>query len=239
MRGKLRLKALNKKKLYEEIVLQIEKLIKKGNLKEGDQLPPERKLAEIFQVSRNSVREAIRALEEKGILESKPGDGTYVILKEKDFLIEGLASAIQREKDKLSKIFEFRRLIEPQICVLAAENATKRDVVQLKKILERQRIAIGLGKIAIAEDNEFHLYLAKATKNPIMLNMIKILNQSLNESRSEFLQSAKRRTLSLHAHQRILEAIENKLPDVASQEMMNHVLGVEEIVIAHRDDSSL
>ena len=87
---KIKLKALNaRKKLYEEIVLQIESLIEKGELKIGDRLPPERKLAEIFKVSRNPVREAIIALEERKLLQSRPGDGTYVILKEKDSLIAG------------------------------------------------------------------------------------------------------------------------------------------------------
>ncbi|UCF93000.1 MAG: FadR family transcriptional regulator [Desulfobacterales bacterium] len=235
MSNKLKLKALNKKKLYEEIISQIEVLIKNGNLKQGDQLPPERKLAESFRVSRNSVREAIRALEEKRILESRPGDGTYVILKEEDSLIKGLAFAIQREKDKLQEIFEFRRMIEPQICALAAANATKSDILKMKKILEKQEINICLGRKAIKEDSEFHLYLAKASKNSIMLDMVNILNSCLNESRSEFLQSEERRIMSLQAHQKILKAIEKKSPDAAWQAMSEHVLEVEKIVSGNKN----
>ena len=118
------LKAARKKRLYEEIVSQIQHLIETGELRSGDRLPPERKLAEMFMVSRNSVREAIKALEEKQILKCRPGDGTYVMVENEAALIEPLAYAIQLEKAKLREIFQFRRMIEPQIAYLAAENAT-------------------------------------------------------------------------------------------------------------------
>jgi len=189
MQKELNLKAANRTKLYEEIIKQIEGLIKKGDLKSGDRLPPERKLAEVFKVSRNSVREAIRALEEKRLLQSRPGDGTYVILKEKATLIEQIASAIQQENEKLDDIFEFRRLIEPQISYLAAENATQEDIDYLREILEKQKKNINRGKTMVEEDKIFHLILAKASKNIILLKMVNILNNSIDESRSDFLQN--------------------------------------------------
>jgi GntR family transcriptional repressor for pyruvate dehydrogenase complex len=227
----IKLKALNvRKKLYEEIVLQIESLIEKGELKIGDRLPPERKLAEIFKVSRNPVREAIRALEERKLLQSRPGDGTYVILKEKDSLIEGLASAIQSEREKMHEIFEFRRMVEPQICSLAAKNATDEDIQKLKEIIKSHNEETQQGNDGIEEDKRFHLSIAKASKNSIFLKTVYLLNDILNESRSEYLQSEERQKISLKGHQEIFKAIEKRNSELASKRMYEHLERLEQII---------
>jgi GntR family transcriptional repressor for pyruvate dehydrogenase complex len=229
MKNKLNLKPLNKKKLYEEIALQIENLIENGELKVGNRLPAERELADIFNVSRNPVREAIRVLEEKQLLQSRPGDGTYVILKEKNSLIAGLASTIQSEKIKLHEIFEFRRTIEPQICSLAAENATQEDIDTLREILKSQKNQIENGKSGIEDDKKFHISLARVGKNSILLKSIYILNDILDESRSEYLQSAERRRVSLESHEAILLAVERKKPKLAWELMFNHLNEIEKV----------
>ena len=232
MQKTLNLKAAKKTKLYEEIVHQIEALIHRGDLKSGDQLPPERRLAEVFKVSRNSVREAIRALEEKKLLQSRPGDGTYVILKEKQTLIGQLAGVIQQEHEKLQEIFEFRRLIEPQISYLAAENASAADIDNLKSILQKQKENIDSGKINVEEDKLFHLLLAQASKNVLFLKTVNILNNTLDESRSDFLQNETRQKSSLQAHQKILDAILSGDADSAKKQMNDHLIDVEQTVFA-------
>ena len=121
------LQAVAKTKLHEQIVNQVQVLIEKGRLKHGDQLPPERELASIFKVSRHTVREAIRILEQKKILKSRPGSGTFIILEDESSVVEFMARAIFREKNTLSEIFQFRELLEPQIAGLAAQNATKKE----------------------------------------------------------------------------------------------------------------
>jgi len=234
MKNKLKLKPLNKKKLYEEITVQIENLIENGELKVGNRLPSERELAEIFNVSRNPVREAIRVLEEKQLLQSKPGDGTYVILKEKGALVAGLAQTIQSEKIKLHEIFEFRRIIEPQMCALAAENANETDIQYLKEVLKAQKEKIESGENGAEEDQKFHIGLAKACKNSILLKAIYLLNDILNKSRSEYLQSIERRTISLNAHQNILTAVEKKRPKTANRLMLGHLIDVENVCAVTR-----
>lgn len=102
------LTAVTKTKLHEQIVIQIPALIDKGRLKHGDQLPPERELATIFTVSRHSVREAIRVLEQKNILKSRPGSGTYINLEDESSVVEFLDRAIDREKHTMAEIFQFR-----------------------------------------------------------------------------------------------------------------------------------
>ena len=123
------LQAVTKTKFHEQIVDQVQALIEKGRLKHGDQLPPERELASIFKVSRHSVREAIRVLEQKKVLKTRPGSGTFIILENESSVVESLANAILREKNTLSEIFQFRELLEPQIAGLAARNAKKEDIM--------------------------------------------------------------------------------------------------------------
>jgi len=229
----LNLKAARRNRLYEEIIAQIQNLINSGNLKSGDQLPPERELAEIFKVSRNSVREAIRALEEKSILQSRPGDGTYVVIPEEKSLIEPLADAIQKQKDKLQEIFQFRRLIEPQIAYLAAESASDEDIVKFRGILEEQERQIRAGENAIEPDVQFHLSLAKSVKNSLLMRVVEILNDALRESRAEYVQSKTRQELSLSAHFKVLEAIEKRDPRLAWKEMNEHLVNTERVVFGH------
>lgn len=137
------LQAVAKTKLHEQIVEQVQLLIEKGRLKHGDQLPPGRELASIFKVSRHTVREAIRILEQKKILKSRPGSGTDIILEDESSVVELLARAIFREKNSLSEIFQFRELLKPQIAGLAAQNATQKDISVLEDILNRQKKELG------------------------------------------------------------------------------------------------
>lgn len=225
-------KAARKKRLYQEIVSQIQRLIETGELHSGDRLPPERKLAELFTVSRNSVREAIKALEEKQILESRPGDGTYVLVENKAAVIEQLAYFLQLEKAKLGEIFQFRRMIEPQIACLAAENAAPEDIDSLKVILFDQERQIKSGANTKELDRAFHLVLARASGNSILYKIVNLLNDILEESREELYQSEKRRNISFQAHLNIVEAIEKKDPKLAWQEMDQHLTGIERIVFS-------
>ena len=137
------LQAVAKTKLHEQIVNQVQALIEKGRLKHGDQLPPERELASIFKVSRHTVREAIRILEQKKILRSRPGSGTFIIFEDESSVVEFMARAIFREKNTLSEIFQFRELLEPQIVGLAARNATQKNISVLEDILEKQKLELG------------------------------------------------------------------------------------------------
>src|SRR5947208_12339953 len=120
-------------RIYEEIVRQVKQMITEGRLKSGDQLPPERDLAEKFVVSRTSVREALRALESLGLIEIRPGEGTFVREVSIESLIEPLALVMASQREAIGELFEARRMIEPIIAGMAAPRAT-RDEVQ-----ERER----------------------------------------------------------------------------------------------------
>lgn len=198
------------KHLYDEIVNQIQYLIRKGELKVGDRLPSERKLAETFIVSRNCVREAIRILAEKKILESRRGDGTYICACEETALVDSFAQAIQTQKKRLRDIFEFRRLIEPQIAFLAAQKITRKELDYLKILVFVQKRKFLTDKDASDLDTAFHLKIAMASKNTVFQEMVKTLNSVLAETRSEFLQSKERQKISVNAHIMIIDALGKK-----------------------------
>lgn len=226
-------KALHRSKLHEQIVVQIQDTIGKGRLKPGDRLPAERELAKLFNVSRHCVREAIRILEQKGIVRSQIGSGTIVVQEDEPTIIDVLSSAIHRKKSKLAEIFVFRRLIEPQIASLSAQNATPADIEELEQILARQRAQETSTKEFGLNDQKFHLILARATGNATLLQVVQLLSKLLSQSRDQYLQNAKRRRLSLDGHDKILNAVKKRNSAKAREAMEAHLCIVEEDVLAH------
>ena len=232
------IQAISKKKVYEEIARQIQRLIDEGKLKHGDRLPPERVLAEAFQVSRHSVREAFRTLEEKGILKSRVGSGTYVVLEDDPSVVEFLARAIDEERTKLVEIFQFRRMIEPQIAALAAENRTGAELEELERIIGRQQETADDFSATADQDQTFHLTLAKASKNGILLKVVERLNDVLRASRVEITSAPGRLERSVKGHLKILEAIRAGQPDKAASAMEEHLDQVAELALSDQLDRS-
>src|ERR1700674_2444834 len=114
---------IRKTKVYEKIAHQIQRLIRDGLLKPGDMLPPERELAEMFQVSRSSLRDAIRALELMGLVEPRQGEGTVVRDPSAETLTNPLSTLLLQQRELLHELLEFREMIEPALAAHAANNA--------------------------------------------------------------------------------------------------------------------
>ena len=126
---------IRRSRLYQGIVEQIEGLLERGDLRPGDQLPPERQLAEQFQVSRASVREALRALELLGIVETRAGGGTFVRRTVPEDLARPLSNLIARGHT-LTDVIEVRGLIEPAIAASAAKRIRPDELAELRGILK-------------------------------------------------------------------------------------------------------
>jgi len=226
------LQAVTKTKFHEQIVDQVQALIEKGRLKHGDQLPPERDLASIFKVSRHSVREAIRVLEQKRVLKSRPGSGTFIIIEDESSVVESLANAIFREKNTLSEIFQFRELLEPQIAGLAARNAKTKDIMVLEDLLERQQKALDNTRVSKELDEKFHLALARATGNSVLLQVVELFGHMLLKSRHENSRSLHRNKLSVNGHKKILNAIKDGDSKAANKLMAGHLQAIRDFVIS-------
>lgn len=224
------LKAVEKKKAYEDVVKQIRTLIEGGRLKREDQLPTERELSETFKVSRATVREAIRTLEQMKLVQSRQGNGTYVLASSEEALVQPLAAALFHEKDDILDIFYIRKSIEPYVAQLAAQNATMQDIKEMEKIMREQAAYIKEGENIVESDTSFHGLLAKAAKNRVMERLLLALVDLLGETREKYLQDDLRAKKSLEGHQRVLSAIKNGDCAAARKSMLRHLEDVEGIL---------
>jgi GntR family transcriptional repressor for pyruvate dehydrogenase complex len=222
---------VRKTKVYEKISHQIQRLIRDGLLKPGDKLPPERELAEMFQVSRSSLRDAIRALELMGLVEPRQGEGTVVLAPSSESLINPLAAALLHKRELVSELLEFREMIEPALARRAAAYASPGDLDNLEDILRRQREKVDRGELAIEEDSEFHYAIAHAAKNSVVLRVLDAFMDLLRESREQSLQVEGRLQKSLEGHRRIFQAIRRRDSSTAETAMRQHLEEIEGIVL--------
>jgi GntR family transcriptional repressor for pyruvate dehydrogenase complex len=227
------LKAVEKKRAYEDIVQQVVTLIEDGKLKRGDQLPSERELTEAFKVSRTTVREAIRTLESMQLLQCLQGNGTYILASSEEALIRPLAAALSNANDSIRDIFYIRKIIEPHCASLAAENATPQEMEEMERILNEQEACIGRGESVLETNTLFHNRLAGAAKNRVMERLLLALIDLLHQAQEDYLSESVRNTRakrSLDGHKQILTAVKNGNCDVALKLMLQHLEDIETII---------
>jgi len=187
----------------------------------------ERELAEVFRVSRSSVREALRSLESQGFIESRQGDGTYIASKPIESLVRPLATVILTEKDDQMDLFEMRRMIEPDLAYLAAERATEEEIAMMEKVLDLQEEKISRGESGTDVDKSFHYIMARAARNKALLRVTDNVMDLLAESREQYLQVEGRPQKSILRHREVLEAIRARDPGRAEQCMLEHLMDIE------------
>jgi GntR family transcriptional regulator, transcriptional repressor for pyruvate dehydrogenase complex len=222
---------VKRSRIYEHIVEQIRALIREGRWAPGDQIPPERELAERFRVSRTSVREALRALEMQGVIESRQGGGTFVRTADTESLVPPLAAAILRGRREMAEVLEVRELIEPGIARRAAMRATDEHIVELSTLLERQRECIAEGRSFVEEDTAFHYTLATAADNHILLRLHNVILDLLRESRQSYLHVPDRPHMSLRGHEAILVAVQAHDADAAYAASLEHITQVRDGIL--------
>jgi GntR family transcriptional repressor for pyruvate dehydrogenase complex len=225
------LEPVRRSRIYEHIVDQIHALIREGRWAPGDQIPPERELAERFKVSRTSVREALRALEMQGIIESRQGGGTFIRSADTEALVPPLAAAILRGQREMAEVLEVRELIEPGIARLAALRATPELVTELEQTLERQREAIANDRPFVDEDTAFHYTLARAADNHILLRLHNVILDVLRESRQTYLHVPDRPQMSLRGHEAILAAVRDNDGEGAQRASLAHITQVRDGIL--------
>lgn len=221
--------SIRRNKVYEEVAKQIEGLILK-KLHPGDKLPPERELAEMFGVSRSSIRDAIRSLELMGLVEPRQGAGTVVRELSADFLFSATTSIPVRQHQLISELLDFRIMIEPPLAARAATHASAEELAELDDILRRQEYKVQRGEMTVEEDSEFHYNIAMASDNSVVLKVLDVLMDLLRETRERSLQVEGRPQKSLAGHKRILAAIKRHDAGAAEAAMRHHIEDVEEIV---------
>jgi GntR family transcriptional repressor for pyruvate dehydrogenase complex len=221
---------IRRNKVYEEVAKQIERLILK-KLKPGDKLPSERELAEMLQVSRSSIRDAIRGLELMGLVEPRQGAGTIVRELSAESVVNPFANSLKHQRDQVSELLDFRKMLEPPLAARAATHATDDEIAEMEEILQRQENKMAVGEAAVAEDTEFHYSIALASGNTVVLKVLDVVMDLLRDTRERSLQVEGRAQRSLAGHRRILAAIKRRDAESAKAAMRRHVEDVEEIVL--------
>lgn len=211
-------------RLYEQIVAQIEERMVSGDLKVGDQLPAERDLAMQFGVSRTAVREAVKALRQKGLVEIVPGRGTFISDRTSRGVRHSLDFIMKIGADDGSKnLAEVRALLEPEIAALAAERATKEYIAAMRQAVETMDAALNHADEFIEADLNFHLALAQATQNTLIPALIDPIVDLLRDHRKMIFNTPGAPQRGQAYHKRILAAVEQHNAQAARQAMRGHL----------------
>lgn len=222
--GNTMYKLVRTSRLYEQIVQQIEDSIVKGELKPGDQLPAERDLAQRFGVSRTAVREAVKALREKGLVEAYSGRGTFVR--------DGTTQAVRQSLDLMVKIgqhdglphlAEVRAILEPEIAVLAAERIRESELATMREAFIQMDRAGRDPQAYIEADLDFHLALAEGADNPLILSLLDSIVGLLREQRLRIFNVPGGPERGQVHHKKILQAVERRDPETARLAMREHL----------------
>jgi len=222
-------KTIQTSRLYEQIVLQIEESIRKGELKAGDQLPAERELGLQFGVSRTAVREAVKTLREKGLVEAYPGRGTFIISDTSNTIRLTLDRMIRTgNPEGTLNLVEVREILEPEIAALAAARADEESVKEMRDAINIMDTARDDPDAFIEADLDFHLALAEAAANPIILSLIDSIVAVLRQQRMSIFKVEGGPERGQYHHKRILEAVENRDPNGARAAMRAHLRQVRE-----------
>ncbi|HLA44865.1 MAG TPA: FadR/GntR family transcriptional regulator [Aggregatilineales bacterium] len=223
----------------EEISRRILSLLRDRELRPGDKLPPERDLATMLEVSRPSLREALRALALMNIIEIRQGDGTYVSSLEPDQLLEHLDFVFHLDESTLLQLFEARKIVEVGCVELAAKNIDAEALKKLETILTLCENTVGDADGFMQADLALHETLIEASQNPMLIRFMSSISQLGMASRQITTTSAAVRTASLEDHRAIVAAIQAHDPDAASAAMLHHLNTVEQSLrtaIASSDD---
>lgn len=214
------------KKVYEEVIEQIKDMIYKGILKKGDKLPSERHMVEKLQVSRTSVREALRCLEIIGLIESRQGEGNFIKENFENGLIEPLSVMFMLKDSKSEEILELRKIIEIGTVQLAAKRISKSELDELKELKEKLKTLNKEENLAEI-DREFHYKIAEASQNFLLLGVLNaissLMESYIKDARKSILEEEGNRQELIKQHENIFEALNNNNEDEAIKAMTKHL----------------
>lgn len=213
-------------KVYEHVIVQIENMIMDGTLKRGDKLPSERELVDKFKVSRTSIREALRALQVIGLIDSRQGEGNFIKQSFEDSLFEPLSIIFMLQGGKTEEIMEVRKIIEVRTAAIAAEKINDEQLSNLERLANAFKTSKD-EKDNVELDKQFHYQIAQVTENFLIKNILNsmsfLMDSFLKEARSKILVDEGNLSVLAAQHIKIYEAIKNHDDKMASEEMKKHL----------------
>lgn len=212
----------NNRTLTEQTADRLIHYIINEELKEGDKLPSESELMQLLDVSRTTLREAIRMLASRNILESRHGSGVF-ISRNTGISDDPLGFVFIKDKEKLvGDLLEFRMLIEPRIAARAAMNATSEQVEELSRLADAVEKRYEEGKPHAIEDAAFHAKLGELSGNLVFPNLTPIIFRAINMFID--LTNARLKDETISSHRAIVDAVRRKDVIAAEDAMMLHLI---------------
>lgn len=228
--------AIRSKKLTNTIIHQIRSAILEGKISPGEKLPSEKELTEQFQASKQTIRESLRVLEHMGMLDIRKGSGggAFVVEVEIEFAKRSLANYLYTRDLSIEHLTEVRKTIEPQAARQAALTIRDSDLKRLEEIqsLTGTYLSAEKSRKFSAEAQDFHRVISESTGNPLVILLTDFIESMLKDFK-DALKLDEKFCRSVHkAHDKIFQAIQNRDPDTAEQEMYNDIVEVESQLIA-------
>lgn len=223
------------RKTFEEAIEQIAERIKLGELRPGDRLPSERIVAQQMQISRPTLREAIKVLAQAGVVSVKPGPGGGMFVSRDVVPRELLRSSSELRLGEVAGVLEARRLFEPRVAQLAAAYATEEDFDAMAETIGRQASLLVDGRMPLrnedrflALDVQFHLAIARATRNTTIIKLMRTLLRELEIARDMALHQPLAPPWSVDIHVRTLDAIRSRDLELIDEVMDEHLSELEQ-----------
>jgi GntR family transcriptional repressor for pyruvate dehydrogenase complex len=216
---------IRKGRISDDILAQIKNAIFSGFYKAGDKLPSEQEMKKLFNVSRVPLREALRSLEEMGLVATKSGvsGGSFVAKMDIKPVSDSLSNMIRLGKIDFSDIWEFRMFIEPSISSAAAERRTELEIQQMEEMVLEREIALRGRKTPTISNIDFHLAIARAARNPFSILVLDTINDIYPENMKRFHISFKDWQSIIKYHREIIECIKKKENKKVKKVMYDHL----------------
>jgi GntR family transcriptional regulator, transcriptional repressor for pyruvate dehydrogenase complex len=217
------LRPVSRKPIYEQVSDQLREFIDVNQLQPGDRLMTERELAQQLSVGRSSIREAVTALRAQGIVDVRHGEGIYLLRRPEDLISSLAAELIETHADH-PYIWETRQALETQCARLAATRAGREDLDEIEAGLALMAAEIAEGKPGLEGDRRFHMGVAAAAHNPVLIELLNGIGGSLDRTSETSLTRAGQPERSLADHRAIAAAIAAGTPAEAADEMLRHLV---------------
>lgn len=227
--------SIARKKIYEEISDIILSDIKSGKLQPGDKLPAITKMADSYGVSQASIREALNRLKVLDVIHVKHGHGSFVNRQmplgfEQNFEII--------TKSDIANLLDLRKIIEVGCARNACETADADDLIKIEDALQKMRTAVENNELGEQADYDFHMAIAAATGNPLLIDLMEDVSdtmiRTMKETRRIWLYETKKSIQKIYdEHKLILKAIKDKDGEAAARNMYRHLKEVEDLLLTH------
>lgn len=234
---------IQQKTITQQIIRQIHTAIIAGKLAPGDKLPSENDMIKQFGISKQTLRESLRALEHMGLIQTRKGmgGGSFVVEVDANITKLGLLNYFYFKTLSIKDLSVVRKLVEPYSTRIAARNMSNDDILALKRLnaSAKRHLKANDYDAAVADEIAFHIKIVEQTKNALLVLLMEFIEDVLVDYKKVFNIGIDYLEIVLEAHERIYQAIKDRDETLASEEMLNHIMELEETLWSREKNLSL